>query len=110
VSTARKLLGKQHDLARDRRKQALAFYKEQSKLPGLAGLVARAIHRDIKGIARDPTLSGPDKEREFTRYLQRAARASAASAALARGGSGPQPLPSSDSVPAADVHGEVPTE
>jgi hypothetical protein len=58
--------------ARDQRRTALKFFREQTKLPGAPGVIARILYVALSKVQKDPALSGPEKEAAFRAVLQRA--------------------------------------
>ena len=86
-------MGKQYALMRDNRIAALKFFIEQTRLPGMAGYVARTLHTALLKAHRDPTLNAFDKEREFKRILRQV--------------NTPEPVPAGAGVP-ADSPGPLP--
>ena len=70
MSTIRKLGGVGFSNARQKRKDAIAFYGNLRKTKGIAGVIAAGMYQTLYKIHRDPTLSGPEKEAGFRRLLQ----------------------------------------
>ncbi len=75
MSTISKLGGKQFAGARQKRKDAIAFYGRLRRTPGIAGVIAAGMWQTLQRIHRDPQLNGPQKEAEFRRLLQMHAKA-----------------------------------
>lgn len=71
VSTIKRLGGKQYNAMRDNRKAALAFYRDKTRLPGVAGAIAAEIYRTLYTIHRDPALNSPSKNHEFRSIIRR---------------------------------------
>lgn len=106
MSTSKILSGAAYKSGRQKRLDALAFFAKQSRLVGMPGQLAFAIHQALKKIYHDPTLSGPDKEREFRRVIQTGDRllqlpAGADVSAPEQAGELDPPRPADDSAPAA---------
>ena len=58
-------------LGKRKRREALRFFKQQCKLPGAPGVIARILYTALLKVQKDPTLNGPEKERAFREILQR---------------------------------------
>jgi len=71
MSTIKNIGGKQFGVMRDNRKAALKFYRDKTRLPGMAGALAAEIYWTLYEIHRDPTLNSPEKELEFKRCIRR---------------------------------------
>jgi hypothetical protein len=69
MSTFKKLAGKQGVDLRDKRKAALAFYRQMADIPGPPGKIAAAVFNALRRIHNDSTLNTFDKDREFKRLI-----------------------------------------
>jgi len=74
LSTLKKIGGKQFGGMRDNRKAALKFYRDKTRLPGMAGALAAEIYRTLYAIHRDPTLNSPEKEDAYRNIIRRFAK------------------------------------
>lgn len=108
MSTFKKLAGKQGSDMRDSRKAALKFYREKTRLPGIAGAVAAEIYSTLLAIHRDPALNSPEKEHEFRDVIRRFAKPGrvdgddTGDAAAPDAGADMAGLPAGESVPPAE--------
>jgi len=56
-------------LGKEKRRDALRFFRQQMRLPGAPGVVARILYTALDKVHKDSTLNGPEKEAAFRAIL-----------------------------------------